>query len=130
MCCPAGGAPAAAPSSAPAPAAPAPAPAAASAGPSKSWPPHTVAGMPALSPTMTQGNIVQWKKKVRSRGSARAPQDSSPRTAAARGPAFFSLAPHAAFVTARTQVGDSIAAGDILVEVETDKATIVSGAVY
>lgn len=40
--------------------------------------------MPALSPTMTQGNIVQWAKAV----------------------------------------GDSVAPGDVLCEVETDKATI------
>jgi pyruvate dehydrogenase E2 component (dihydrolipoamide acetyltransferase) len=38
--------------------------------------------MPALSPTMTQGNIGSWKKKI----------------------------------------GDSITAGDVLVEIETDKA--------
>ena len=27
-----------------------------------SYPPHTVLGMPALSPTMTQGNLAAWKK--------------------------------------------------------------------
>lgn len=47
-----------------------------------SLPPHTVVTMPALSPTMTQGNIGSWKK----------------------------------------QIGDSIAPGDVLVEIETDKA--------
>lgn len=31
---------------------------------SKSWPEHTVIDMPALSPTMTQGNIVKWHKAV------------------------------------------------------------------
>jgi pyruvate dehydrogenase E2 component (dihydrolipoamide acetyltransferase) len=49
---------------------------------SKSFPPHTVVNMPALSPTMTAGNIGTWQKKV----------------------------------------GDSIAPGDVLVEIETDKA--------
>lgn len=28
-----------------------------------SYPPHTVIGMPALSPTMTQGNLAAWSKK-------------------------------------------------------------------
>ncbi|CAO3692114.1 unnamed protein product [Umbelopsis ramanniana] len=46
------------------------------------YPSHTVINMPALSPTMTQGNIGAWNKKV----------------------------------------GDSIAPGDVLVEIETDKA--------
>ncbi|CAI6232780.1 unnamed protein product [Periconia digitata] len=49
---------------------------------SKSFPPHTVVSMPALSPTMTSGNIGAWQKKP----------------------------------------GDSIAPGDVLVEIETDKA--------
>ncbi|KAJ4308392.1 pyruvate dehydrogenase complex dihydrolipoamide acetyltransferase component (E2) [Neodidymelliopsis sp. IMI 364377] len=49
---------------------------------SKSFPNHTVVSMPALSPTMTAGNIGAWQKKV----------------------------------------GDSIAPGDVLVEIETDKA--------
>jgi pyruvate dehydrogenase E2 component (dihydrolipoamide acetyltransferase) len=49
-----------------------------------SLPPHKELGMPALSPTMSQGNIAQWKKKE----------------------------------------GDKIAAGDIIAEIETDKATI------
>ncbi|KAF2010368.1 dihydrolipoamide acetyltransferase component of pyruvate dehydrogenase [Aaosphaeria arxii CBS 175.79] len=49
---------------------------------SKSFPSHTVVSMPALSPTMTSGNIGTWQKKV----------------------------------------GDSIAPGDVLVEIETDKA--------
>ncbi|KAF2649023.1 dihydrolipoamide acetyltransferase component of pyruvate dehydrogenase [Lophiostoma macrostomum CBS 122681] len=47
-----------------------------------SFPPHTVISMPALSPTMTSGNIGTWQKKP----------------------------------------GDSIAPGDVLVEIETDKA--------
>nr|XP_036579460.1 dihydrolipoyllysine-residue acetyltransferase component- pyruvate dehydrogenase complex [Colletotrichum truncatum]KAF6787007.1 dihydrolipoyllysine-residue acetyltransferase component- pyruvate dehydrogenase complex [Colletotrichum truncatum] len=47
-----------------------------------SYPPHTVIKMPALSPTMTAGNIGAWQKKP----------------------------------------GDSIAPGDVLVEIETDKA--------
>lgn len=47
-----------------------------------SFPPHTVIKMPALSPTMTAGNIGAWQKKP----------------------------------------GDSIAPGDVLVEIETDKA--------
>ncbi|KAK9467155.1 2-oxoacid dehydrogenases acyltransferase-domain-containing protein [Lipomyces arxii] len=49
---------------------------------SKSYPPHTIIDMPALSPTMTMGNVGKW---------AKAP-------------------------------GDSLAPGDILVEIETDKA--------
>lgn len=49
---------------------------------SKSFPPHTVIGMPALSPTMTQGNVGAWQKAV----------------------------------------GDSLAPGEVLVEIETDKA--------
>jgi len=48
----------------------------------KSYPPHTVVTMPALSPTMTAGNIGTWQKKP----------------------------------------GDAIAPGDVLVEIETDKA--------
>lgn len=47
-------------------------------------PAHTVINMPALSPTMTQGNIAKWKKKE----------------------------------------GDKINTGDILCEIETDKATL------
>ncbi|KAK7268450.1 hypothetical protein RIF29_21148 [Crotalaria pallida] len=46
--------------------------------------PHEVLGMPALSPTMTQGNIAKWRKKE----------------------------------------GDKIEVGDILCEIETDKATL------
>src|SRR5271156_6729239 len=46
------------------------------------FPPHTVITMPALSPTMTAGNIGTWQKKA----------------------------------------GDSLAPGDVLVEIETDKA--------
>ncbi|KAJ8759187.1 hypothetical protein K2173_004194 [Erythroxylum novogranatense] len=47
-------------------------------------PPHTILGMPALSPTMDQGNIAKWRKKE----------------------------------------GDKIAVGDIICEIETDKATL------
>lgn len=47
-----------------------------------SFPPHTVVKMPALSPTMTAGNIGAWNKKP----------------------------------------GDSIEPGEVLVEIETDKA--------
>ncbi|KAF2101443.1 dihydrolipoamide S-acetyltransferase [Rhizodiscina lignyota] len=49
---------------------------------SKSFPAHTVISMPALSPTMTAGNIGAWQKKA----------------------------------------GDTLAPGDVLVEIETDKA--------
>ncbi|KAJ1732886.1 pyruvate dehydrogenase complex dihydrolipoamide acetyltransferase component (E2) [Coemansia sp. Benny D160-2] len=49
---------------------------------SKAYPEHQVIGMPALSPTMTQGNVGQWQKSV----------------------------------------GDRIEPGDVLVEIETDKA--------
>lgn len=48
------------------------------------FPPHTVIDMPALSPTMSQGNVGAWKKKV----------------------------------------GDELQPGDVLVEIETDKATM------
>lgn len=50
--------------------------------PCTAFPSHTVISMPALSPTMTSGNIGSWQKKV----------------------------------------GDTIAPGDVLVEIETDKA--------
>jgi pyruvate dehydrogenase E2 component (dihydrolipoamide acetyltransferase) len=46
------------------------------------FPPHSVITMPALSPTMTSGNIGTWQKKP----------------------------------------GDVLAPGDVLVEIETDKA--------
>ncbi|KAF9185429.1 pyruvate dehydrogenase complex dihydrolipoamide acetyltransferase component (E2), partial [Haplosporangium sp. Z 767] len=49
---------------------------------SKSYPSHITINMPALSPTMTSGNIGTWQKKV----------------------------------------GDAVAPGDVLVEIETDKA--------
>ncbi|KAJ2816884.1 pyruvate dehydrogenase complex dihydrolipoamide acetyltransferase component (E2), partial [Coemansia sp. 'formosensis'] len=49
---------------------------------SKSYPDHQLVGMPALSPTMTQGNVGQWQKSV----------------------------------------GDRVEPGDVLVEIETDKA--------
>lgn len=48
---------------APPPPTPTPVAAGASAG-SQSFPPHQVMAMPALSPTMTMGNILDWKKKV------------------------------------------------------------------
>jgi pyruvate dehydrogenase E2 component (dihydrolipoamide acetyltransferase) len=48
----------------------------------KSLPPHTLIRMPALSPTMTKGNIGVWRKKE----------------------------------------GDAVSVGDVLVEIETDKA--------
>ena len=47
-------------------------------------PPHSVLPMPALSPTMTSGNLASWKKAE----------------------------------------GDAIAVGDVIAEVETDKATV------
>ncbi|XP_052200628.1 dihydrolipoyllysine-residue acetyltransferase component 1 of pyruvate dehydrogenase complex, mitochondrial [Diospyros lotus] len=47
-------------------------------------PPHTVIRMPALSPTMSQGNIAKWRKKE----------------------------------------GDEIGFGDVICEIETDKATL------
>lgn len=46
------------------------------------FPPHTVITMPALSPTMTAGNIGTWQKGI----------------------------------------GDVVSPGDVLVEIETDKA--------
>jgi pyruvate dehydrogenase E2 component (dihydrolipoamide acetyltransferase) len=49
---------------------------------SLAFPPHTIISMPALSPTMTAGNIGSWQKKA----------------------------------------GDTLAPGDVLVEIETDKA--------
>lgn len=51
---------------------------------SSDLPEHAVLGMPALSPTMNQGNIAKWRKKE----------------------------------------GDKIEVGDILCEIETDKATL------
>ncbi|PON54394.1 Lipoamide Acyltransferase [Trema orientale] len=51
---------------------------------STSDPSHQVLGMPALSPTMSQGNIAKWRKKE----------------------------------------GDKIEVGDVLCEIETDKATL------
>ena len=48
------------------------------------YPPHTVIRMPALSPTMTKGNLAQWRKRL----------------------------------------GDQVTTGDVLAEVETDKATM------
>ncbi|XP_058205701.1 dihydrolipoyllysine-residue acetyltransferase component 1 of pyruvate dehydrogenase complex, mitochondrial isoform X2 [Rhododendron vialii] len=51
---------------------------------SSELPPHIILEMPALSPTMSQGNIVKWKKKE----------------------------------------GDKIEVGDVLCEIETDKATV------
>lgn len=47
-------------------------------------PAHEIIGMPALSPTMTQGNIAKWRKKE----------------------------------------GDKIEVGDVICEIETDKATL------
>ncbi|CAL9727842.1 dihydrolipoyllysine-residue acetyltransferase component of pyruvate dehydrogenase complex, mitochondrial [Monosporozyma unispora] len=47
-----------------------------------SYPEHTIIGMPALSPTMTQGNLAVWSKKE----------------------------------------GDQLSVGDVIAEVETDKA--------
>ncbi|XP_042515043.1 dihydrolipoyllysine-residue acetyltransferase component 1 of pyruvate dehydrogenase complex, mitochondrial [Macadamia integrifolia] len=47
-------------------------------------PPHTVLGMPALSPTMNEGNIAKWRKKE----------------------------------------GEKIEVGDVICEIETDKATL------
>ena len=72
------------PGSAPAEAAPAPEAAPAAAASGGSFPPHEVMDMPALSPTMTTGNILVWKKAA----------------------------------------GDEVAPGDVIAEVETDKATI------
>jgi pyruvate dehydrogenase E2 component (dihydrolipoamide acetyltransferase) len=87
----AGGASQAAPMSAPPPPpkeqAPAPSPSPASSPsppPPSDLPPHEVLAMPALSPTMTQGNVGNWKKKE----------------------------------------GDKVAAGDVLCDIETDKATL------
>lgn len=51
---------------------------------SSAEPSHIVIGMPALSPTMTQGNIAKWHKKE----------------------------------------GDKIEVGDVICEIETDKATL------
>lgn len=51
---------------------------------SRSFPPHTVIDMPALSPTMAEGNVGAWRKNI----------------------------------------GDKLTPGDVLVEIETDKATM------
>lgn len=58
--------------------------AAAAAAAAADYPPHIKLNMPALSPTMKQGNLVNWVK----------------------------------------QVGDQVAPGDVLAEIETDKATV------
>lgn len=57
------GAGASAAAAAPEPAAVEPA-AAVPAAAATSWPPHQVQGMPALSPTMEQGNLARWNVKV------------------------------------------------------------------
>lgn len=57
---------------------------AAAAGAGGSFPVHEVMSMPALSPTMSEGTLLKWKKSV----------------------------------------GDEIAAGDVLAEIETDKASM------
>jgi len=66
------GAPAATAAPAAAPAAPAPTAAAPAKPSGASFPPHQVLNMPSLSPTMSQGNILEWKKKV---GDSVAPGD-------------------------------------------------------
>ncbi|CAK9271134.1 unnamed protein product [Sphagnum jensenii] len=70
-----------APPSSPPATAPSPSP---QRSPPSDLPPHEVLTMPALSPTMTQGNVGKWKKKE----------------------------------------GDMVAAGDVLCDIETDKATL------
>lgn len=77
-----GSAPATEATSSPAASSAAPTPPASAGG--SSFPAHEILSMPALSPTMTMGNIIAWRKKA----------------------------------------GDEVAAGDIIAEVETDKATI------
>ncbi|CAI5480963.1 unnamed protein product [Closterium sp. Yama58-4] len=67
-----------------APAAPAAPSDAGSSAPPSDLPPFHSLAMPSLSPTMTQGNIVRWRKSV----------------------------------------GDALAAGEVLCEIETDKATL------
>ncbi|CAI5465333.1 unnamed protein product [Closterium sp. Yama58-4] len=67
-----------------APAAPATPSDAGSSAPPSDLPPFHSLAMPSLSPTMTQGNIVRWRKSV----------------------------------------GDALAAGEVLCEIETDKATL------
>eukprot|EP00195_Chlamydomonas_chlamydogama_P014381 CAMPEP_0202890986 /NCGR_PEP_ID=MMETSP1392-20130828/1202_1 /ASSEMBLY_ACC=CAM_ASM_000868 /TAXON_ID=225041 /ORGANISM="Chlamydomonas chlamydogama, Strain SAG 11-48b" /LENGTH=545 /DNA_ID=CAMNT_0049574645 /DNA_START=324 /DNA_END=1961 /DNA_ORIENTATION=+ len=59
-----GAAPAASKPAAPKPPPPAAAAPAAPAAPKGNFPPHQVLNMPALSPTMSQGNIIEWKKKI------------------------------------------------------------------
>ncbi|CAI5534626.1 unnamed protein product [Closterium sp. Naga37s-1] len=66
------------------PAAPAAPSDAGSSTPPSDLPPFHSLAMPSLSPTMTQGNILQWRKSV----------------------------------------GDALTAGDVLCEIETDKATL------
>jgi pyruvate dehydrogenase E2 component (dihydrolipoamide acetyltransferase) len=79
-----GSAPATEATSSPAASSAAPAASASASSSSSSFPAHEILSMPALSPTMTMGNIIAWRKKA----------------------------------------GDEVAAGDIIAEVETDKATI------
>ncbi|CAK9159606.1 unnamed protein product [Ilex paraguariensis] len=62
-------------------------------------PSHTVIGMPALSPTMTQGNIAKWRKKEGDKNQGN-------------------------IAKWRKKEGDKIQVGDVICEIETDKATL------
>lgn len=63
-------------------------------------PPHTLAGMPSLSPTMTTGTIASWKKN-----------EGMPLAQMCR-----ALRPLC--------IGDKIRGGDVIAEIETDKAAV------
>ncbi len=80
-----------------------------------------VLGMPSLSPTMERGNIVAWK--VSEPGTRRHGAPSS-RGLVPASPA--AALPEAPWLTQQRQVkeGDAIKPGDVLADIETDKATL------
>jgi Biotin-requiring enzyme/e3 binding domain len=67
--------------------------------------------MPALSPTMTEGNISSWKLK-----------EGSYYEGDTGAPATLSIAPLCYRANESAVPGDSFSAGDIILEIETDKA--------
>ncbi|KAF8062077.1 LTA3 [Scenedesmus sp. PABB004] len=84
-----------------------------------SLPPHTELAMPALSPTMTQGNV-----RAAHRGGGRG--GGGALRSSLRSPTRRPAAPRRAAQIAKwyVKVGDEIAAGTVLADIETDKATL------
>ncbi|KAL9268049.1 hypothetical protein AKJ16_DCAP21633 [Drosera capensis] len=76
-------------------------------------PPHIVLGMPALSPTMNQGNIAMWRKKEGEKVS-----DACTVVPKRLGFAFVPMVLSIAYLVQQIEVGD------IICEIETDKATL------